>query len=115
MEFFTEWKKLGSNSAEKYNVLLRIGGPTLAKVFKIEIGYGLLGDFLQVLLKHFDSDDSLTIAEILTEFTATGNFGLSLMFLNSEEKNCCDQLMSLLQESSLDSKLIHSLQQKYNA
>lgn len=105
MEFFNEWKTLASDSKSKYQTLLRIGGPDLREIFTIEIGYGLLGNFLEVFLNEFIEINAEEILNILEEFTKTGNFGLTLMFLSKEEKLMCLELFGKLKNCFADEAL----------
>lgn len=78
--------------------MLDLGGDTFAKIFRAEISFGLLGEFITTLNNHAEERHCGKIADILVCLTRAGRFGLSLDFLNKSEKQALSELMGKLEQ-----------------
>ena len=88
--------------SERYRFLLAVGATKLADIFKGEISFGLLGDFLSVLSSGSESD-SPHIVEILDQLSTTNRFSLSVQFLSKSEKEARQKLFTKLISENADS------------
>lgn len=78
--------------------MLDLGGDTLAKIFRAEISFGLLGEIIITLNDHAEERHCGRIADILVCLTRAGRFSLSLDFLNKSEKQALSELMEKLEQ-----------------
>ncbi|XP_071112227.1 dynein axonemal assembly factor 19-like [Haliotis cracherodii] len=109
-EFVREWRRLALD--KKYHFLTEIGPEKLENIFKPEISFGLLGDFLVVLLE--GSQEELHIVlNILEAFSRTNRFSLSFQFMSSREKEACEKLFQKLEGLNECSDRITSLRSVY--
>ncbi|XP_022109489.1 coiled-coil domain-containing protein 103-like [Acanthaster planci] len=99
-EFIQSWKTLGDAPSEKYHLLTGLGSEQLGHIFRAEIGFGLLGDFMTVLNQQFRGSDCHCIVGILESLSRTNRFGLSVGFLSKPERQDCLELFQKLQEAS---------------
>ncbi|TRY65359.1 hypothetical protein DNTS_013765 [Danionella cerebrum] len=98
-EFIRDWRRLTGGPFEKYDLLVRLGGETLEKIFKTEIGLGLLGEFLLVLSRGLKPRDVYRVIGVLDGLTRTGRFSLGLSLLSQAEKKASVELFQKLQGS----------------
>ena len=77
--------------------MLDIGGESLAKVFKSEISFGLLGEIIGILDEHVVEGDSGKVVDVLMGLSQAGRFGLSLDFLSKGEKEKLTDLVVKLE------------------
>ncbi|XP_072180769.1 dynein axonemal assembly factor 19-like [Diadema setosum] len=97
-EFVKEWRLRKKSSTDAcYLYLLEIGGEALAKVFRSEISFGLLGEIVAVLDGGSRADDSREVADILLHLSRAGRFGLSLDFLSKAERQTLRSLFAKLE------------------
>ena len=96
-EFARDWKRHYKTTEEKYKYLLELGADNLAKIFKSEISFGLLGELLEALMGYQKSDLADVVA-ILDTLASTNRFTLSLQFLDSKEKENCQKLFEKIGE-----------------
>ncbi|KAG2461036.1 CC103 protein, partial [Polypterus senegalus] len=96
-EFYRQWRRNLPSGAEKYSFLLSLGGEHLSAIFRAEIAFALLGEFLQVLLENFSPKDCMAVMTILLHLPRTQRFGLHLDFLDQAERDGCKQLIEKLQ------------------
>ena len=97
-EFTKVWRRQCKTDAEKYLLLLKIGGQELGKIFKAEISMGCLGEFLFILHSCLEDKDAMEVFNILKELSKTNRFDLSLKFLGEEERNVTSKLIKRLEE-----------------
>ena len=95
-EFQKFWRKCQKDKAKKYQYLITIGGPILAKVFKAEISMGHLGEIIDVLNENWRVEDFSKIYSILHCLTTVKRFTLSLQFLSHQEKQLLSELFQKL-------------------
>ncbi|XP_041374806.1 LOW QUALITY PROTEIN: coiled-coil domain-containing protein 103-like [Gigantopelta aegis] len=100
--FIREWRHVHKTVTERYDFLLAIGATRLVDIFRGEIGFGLLGDFLLVLLNGTESDSS-QVVEILEQLSTTNRFSLTVQFLSKTEKDECRKLLAKLKADNADS------------
>ncbi|XP_053473902.1 coiled-coil domain-containing protein 103 [Ictalurus furcatus] len=101
-EFSRDWRRFKGSSGEKYAFLLRLGGENLRKMFHIEVGFGLLGEFLMVLCQCFRPGDEAAVTGVLQGLSLTGRFGLGASLLSEEERRACERLFRKLLETNPD-------------
>eukprot|EP00057_Strongylocentrotus_purpuratus_P034632 XP_796005.3 PREDICTED: coiled-coil domain-containing protein 103 [Strongylocentrotus purpuratus] len=97
-EFTKEWRNRKKTSGSCYSYMLDLGGDTLAKIFRAEISFGLLGEIITTLNDHAEEKHCGKIADILVCLTRAGRFSLSLDFLNKSEKQALSELMGKLEQ-----------------
>ncbi|XP_071509892.1 dynein axonemal assembly factor 19-like [Diadema antillarum] len=103
-EFVKEWRLRKKSSTDAcYLYLLEIGGEALAKVFRSEISFGLLGEIVAVLDGGSRADDSRKVADILLHLSRAGRFGLSLDFLSKAERQTLTSLFAKLEHWAIES------------
>uniref|UniRef100_W5N3E1 Coiled-coil domain containing 103 n=2 Tax=Lepisosteus oculatus TaxID=7918 RepID=W5N3E1_LEPOC len=95
-EFNRDWRRCRQSSAEKYRLLLALGGEQLGRIFSTEIGFGLLGEFLLVLSENFTPGDEVGITEVLRGLAQTQRFSLNVAFLSQTEREGSRQLFEKL-------------------
>ncbi|XP_029428775.1 coiled-coil domain-containing protein 103 [Rhinatrema bivittatum] len=100
-EFNRDWRRYFSNGREKYQFLLRLGGKNLGRIFRVDLGFGLLGEFILVLAENFRSEDYDSVLQILRSFAQTRRFSLNLDLLSTAEKESCGDLFEKLQNTDL--------------
>ncbi|XP_046543829.1 coiled-coil domain-containing protein 103-like [Haliotis rubra] len=110
LEFVREWRKLSLD--KKYHFLIEIGPEKLENIFKPEIGFGLLGDFLLVLLE-VSQEELHIVLNILEGFSRTNRFSLSVQFMSSKEKEACEKLFKRIEDLNEWSDRITSLRSLY--
>lgn len=97
-EFTKEWRRLCKSPADKYGVLLELGGESLGRIFKAEISFGLLGEFIEALLLEYKCTDGRNILCILQHLCKTNRFQLSVQFMSSKEKEACEKLFDKIEQ-----------------
>ena len=107
-EFSKVWRRQHNKEIEKYQLLLKIGGEELGRIFKAEISMGFLGEFLLILHSCLEDKDTIDVCNILTQLTKTNRFDLSLKFLGEEERNVTSKLIKRLEEITLASESLAS-------
>nr|XP_033773826.1 coiled-coil domain-containing protein 103 [Geotrypetes seraphini]XP_033773827.1 coiled-coil domain-containing protein 103 [Geotrypetes seraphini]XP_033773828.1 coiled-coil domain-containing protein 103 [Geotrypetes seraphini]XP_033773829.1 coiled-coil domain-containing protein 103 [Geotrypetes seraphini]XP_033773830.1 coiled-coil domain-containing protein 103 [Geotrypetes seraphini] len=100
-EFNRDWRRYLRNGTEKYEFLLHFGGENLHRIFQVDIGFGLLGEFILVLAENFQSKDYDTVFQILQNFSQTYRFSLNLDLLSKAEKESCRDLFKKLQSTDI--------------
>ncbi|XP_059494724.1 coiled-coil domain-containing protein 103 isoform X2 [Stegostoma tigrinum] len=98
-EFNRDWRRYYSTEAEKYSLLLNLGGQLLGNIFRTEIGFGYLGEFLIILCNNFQSTDGQAVYWILLHLSQTQRFDLNVDFLSSSEREKGIQLFQMLQQA----------------
>ncbi|XP_038071428.1 coiled-coil domain-containing protein 103-like [Patiria miniata] len=99
-EFTRDWKSRCKTPSEKYHLLMSLGGEQLGHIFRAEIGFGLLGDFVTVMNKEFQGSNLHCIVGILGSLARANRFGLSVDFLSKTERQECVELFQKLQQAS---------------
>ena len=99
-EFNREWKNLSSRAEMQYEFLLRVGCDSIRRLFHNEIGFGLLGQMIQVLDNYYQDTHSSHIIAILQSLSEANRFQLSMDFLDSAEKAACQGLFDKLNHTS---------------
>lgn len=82
---------------ERYQALLRLGGPKLGQLFQADVGFGLLGELLVALADHVRPADRLAVLGILRSLASTGRFALNLSLMSCAERSSCKGLFQKLQ------------------
>ena len=96
--------------------MLSLGGDSLKEIFKAEVGFGLLGDFLIVLNDQFEANDSAAIVELLLSFSQTKRFDLNVGFLSKNEKAAVSSLLPKLmstQDGEKQEETLKTVKQLY--
>ena len=101
-EFSKVWKRHCNTDTEKYQLLLKIGGEELGRIFKAEISMGFLGEFLVILQSCLEERDVMETVLILEELSKTNRFDLSVKFLSGKERSAASELIQKLDEVSIE-------------
>ncbi|XP_027523680.1 coiled-coil domain-containing protein 103 isoform X2 [Corapipo altera] len=101
-EFHRDWRRCLKSGTEKYRFLLELGGEALGRIFRADVGFGLLGEFLRVLAENFHPGDGTAVLEILQGLAGTRRFGLNVELLSQAEKESGRDLFRKLQGLSRD-------------
>lgn len=105
-EFILAWRKVKGPEAraEYLNSLLMTKGGSLhlATIFKHEIPFALLGEFIKSMENKIELFDDAVIADFLQSLSHTGRFDLSLTFLGSDEKQSLNSILNHLEKSGTD-------------
>ncbi|KAK6300110.1 hypothetical protein J4Q44_G00301430 [Coregonus suidteri] len=89
-EFSRDWHRFGSeNPEDKYSLLLSLGGEGLQDIFRAEVVFGLLGEFLVFLSSGLQPGDEATVIGVLEGLSKTPRFGLNMSFLSRAEREAC--------------------------
>ena len=96
--FIREWRCLNKKTADQYSYLLDIGAARLETIFSNEIGFGLLGEFLNTFNDQLKSEDRPDVVTILDHLKNTKRFSLTVQFLSSNEKKYCSELFQKLDD-----------------
>uniref|UniRef100_A0A8C9EMS4 Coiled-coil domain containing 103 n=1 Tax=Pavo cristatus TaxID=9049 RepID=A0A8C9EMS4_PAVCR len=99
-EFYRDWRRCLKSSKEKYQLLLKLEGKALSRIFQAELGFGLLGEFLTVLAENVCHEDKDAVLQILQSLSSTKRFGLNLDLLSTSEKESTRDLFRKLQSMS---------------
>ena len=94
-EFTVHWRRHCKTHKDKYEYLTNFTPEQLSKIFKAEISFGLLGEFINVLSSHKEEDTEIVI-EILDILSKVKRFSLSIDFLTKNEKEVCLKLFDRL-------------------
>ncbi|XP_025107420.1 coiled-coil domain-containing protein 103-like isoform X2 [Pomacea canaliculata] len=119
-DFARDWQHRYKTQEQRYAYLMFTGADHLAKIFKTEVSFGLLGDILAALTP-FPEEDCETVINILSSIRGSSRFNLSLRFLNTKEKDTCSQLFQRLVKVVEHKGLVHlnmkllSLQASFNS
>ncbi|NXG20733.1 CC103 protein, partial [Grallaria varia] len=100
VEFHRDWRRCLKSGTEKYQFLLELGGQTLGRIFRTDVGFGLLGEFLMVLAQNIRPGDRVAVLGILQALAGTGRFGLNVELLSQSEKENGRDLFRKLQSLS---------------
>ncbi|XP_030638836.1 dynein axonemal assembly factor 19 [Chanos chanos] len=95
-EFSRDWRRFGGCPAEKYRLLVTLGGEVLRGIFGAEVGFGLLGDFVTVLSQGIKSGDEMSVVSVLEALCKTPRFGLNISLLSCEEQEGCKEVFRKL-------------------
>lgn len=113
-EFILYWRKLGDSKAKavflKQILASTEGSSHLLAIFKHEIPFGLLGEFIKVMSQELGAFECKILAAFLQSLTQTGRFSLSLTFLSSEEVTSLHLIFNYLEEAGID---CNTLSQQY--
>lgn len=101
-EFSKVWKRHCNTDTEKYQLLLKIGGEELGRIFKAEISMGFLGEFLVILHSCLEERDVMETVLILEELSKTNRFDLSVKFLSGKERSAASELIQKLDKLSIE-------------
>ncbi|XP_031456729.1 coiled-coil domain-containing protein 103 [Phasianus colchicus] len=99
-EFYRDWRRCLKSGKEKYQLLLKLEGKALSRIFQAELGFGLLGEFLTVLAENVCHEDRDAVLQILQSLSGTKRFGLNLDLLSTSEKESTRDLFKKLQSMS---------------
>lgn len=99
-EFYRDWRRCLKSGKEKYQLLLKLEGKALSRIFQAELGFGLLGEFLTVLAQNVCHEDRDAVLQILQSLSGTKRFGLNLDLLSTSEKESTRDLFRKLQSMS---------------
>ncbi|XP_021233673.1 coiled-coil domain-containing protein 103 isoform X1 [Numida meleagris] len=99
-EFYRDWRRCLKSGKEKYQLLLKLEGKALGRIFQAELGFGLLGEFLTVLAENVCHEDRDAVLQILQSLSGTKRFGLNLDLLSTSEKESTKDLFRKLQGMS---------------
>ncbi|XP_015740961.1 coiled-coil domain-containing protein 103 isoform X2 [Coturnix japonica] len=99
-EFYRDWRRCLQSGKEKYQLLLKLEGKALSRIFQAELGFGLLGEFLTVLAENICHEDRDAVLQILHSLSGTKRFGLNLDLLSTSEKESTRDLFRKLQSMS---------------
>ncbi|XP_030321606.1 coiled-coil domain-containing protein 103 [Calypte anna] len=99
-EFYRDWRRCLKSGKEKYQFLLRLGGEALGRIFQVDLGFGLLGEFLAVLAEHICPADRAGVLQVLQSLSGTKRFGLNLDLLSQSEKESSREVFRKLQTMS---------------
>ncbi|XP_052813841.1 coiled-coil domain-containing protein 103-like [Mya arenaria] len=116
--FIREWRRFNKDTTQQYDYLIELGGEQLRKIFKPEIGFGLLGEFANCLDCELKNEDFKNVINILQELCETNRFSLTVQFLSSKEKGYLNSLVVKLKNMASDvenfeSEVLTDLQTKY--
>ncbi|XP_068932257.1 coiled-coil domain-containing protein 103 [Petaurus breviceps papuanus] len=95
-DFYRAWRHYLQSGPERYQTLLHLGAPNLGHLFRVDVGFGLLGELLVTLAENFKPADCAAVLEILHSLSRTGRFGLNLSLLSSAERESCQKLFQKL-------------------
>ncbi|XP_066499010.1 coiled-coil domain-containing protein 103 [Hoplias malabaricus] len=101
-EFLRDWRRLAGGLTEKYTLLLRLGGDVLQTVFRTEVGFGLLGEFLLILSEGLQPRDEAVVTQLLEGLSNTGRFDLNVTLLSQTEKEASKKLFLKLHDTAGD-------------
>ena len=90
-EFTQDWRRHCKTTEQRYKFLVQLGPEAIQQIFKTEISFGLLGELIEALSIHDESDTCLVL-DIMEVLSRAGRFGLSLQFLSSKEKEKCKEM-----------------------
>ncbi|XP_055752947.1 coiled-coil domain-containing protein 103-like isoform X2 [Salvelinus fontinalis] len=96
-EFSRDWRRFGS---DKYSLLLSLGGEGLRDIFRAEVGFGLLGEFLVLLSSGLQPGDEATVIGVLEGLSNTPRFGINMSLLSRAEREACGELFQNLKASA---------------
>ncbi|XP_036613961.1 coiled-coil domain-containing protein 103 [Trichosurus vulpecula] len=96
-DFYRAWRHYLQSGSERYQALLQLGAPNLGHLFRVDVGFGLLGELLVTLADNFKPADCAAVLEILHSLSRTGRFGLNLSLLSNAERESCQKLFQKLQ------------------
>ncbi|XP_064598466.1 coiled-coil domain-containing protein 103-like [Liolophura sinensis] len=116
-EFVRDWRRYYKTDQERCAFLLYIGPQKLQQIFKAEISFGLLGDFMSALSLGVEQSPEL-VFDILNSLRQVNRFALSVRFMSKAEKDSCKKLFDALEgkltcitsDSSDGSSLLPELQ-----
>ena len=94
-----EWRRNCKTTTDRYSYLKTIGADNLGKIFKGEVGFGLLGDFLCCLNEGLLPDDHSLVLRILLQLSETGRFDLNVQFLSANEQKASRDLVEKISDS----------------
>ncbi|NXT82644.1 CC103 protein, partial [Zapornia atra] len=101
-EFYRDWRRCLKSSKEKYQFLLELGGKALGRLFRADLGFGFLGEFLMVLADNICPEDRDAVLQILQSLEGTKRFGLNVDLLSESEKESSRDLFRKLWSMSRD-------------
>ncbi|XP_076399572.1 dynein axonemal assembly factor 19 isoform X2 [Peromyscus maniculatus bairdii] len=96
-EFYRDWRRHLRSGPERYQALLQLGGAELGHLFRMDVGFGLLGELLVALAEHVKPSDRTAVLGILHRLANTGRFPLNLSLLSPAEREGCQRLFEKLQ------------------
>ncbi|PKK19116.1 coiled-coil domain containing 103 [Columba livia] len=103
-EFYRDWRRCLKSGKDKYQLLLKLGGEALGRIFQADLGFGLLGEFLVVLAENVCREDRDAVLQILRSLSGTKRFGLNVDLLSEPERESSRGLFGKLQRASGDGR-----------
>ncbi|XP_021151072.2 coiled-coil domain-containing protein 103 isoform X2 [Columba livia] len=104
-EFYRDWRRCLKSGKDKYQLLLKLGGEALGRIFQADLGFGLLGEFLVVLAENVCREDRDAVLQILRSLSGTKRFGLNVDLLSEPERESSRGLFGKLQRASGDGRM----------
>lgn len=102
IQFTRSWRMI-KGSKERCQFLCKTcQTEDLQALFRTEIPFGLLGDFIDCVHANLDTVDHQLIFDMLNKLIHTGRFSLSLTFLGSAEKDRLRSILDTLTNHGLD-------------
>ncbi|XP_038610498.1 LOW QUALITY PROTEIN: coiled-coil domain-containing protein 103 [Tachyglossus aculeatus] len=95
-EFQRDWRRRLRSGPERYRALLRLGGARLGRLFRADVGCGLLGEILVALADHAGPPDRPAVLDVLSGLARAGRFRLNLSLLSRPERESCRRLFRRL-------------------
>lgn len=96
-EFYRDWRRCMKSCQEQYQFLLQLGPQNLGQIFREDVAFGLLGEFLTVLSENVGIKDRESVMGVLESLSGTKRFGLNVELLSRQEKESCRHLFEKLQ------------------
>ncbi|XP_058417191.1 coiled-coil domain-containing protein 103 [Diceros bicornis minor] len=111
-DFYRDWRRYLRSGPERYQALLQLGGPKLARLFQTDVGFGLLGELLVALADHVRPADRSVVLGILRSLASTGRFTLNLSLLSHVQRESCRGLFQKLQAMGAPRPMKEGLSQR---
>uniref|UniRef100_A0A8D0H0T0 Coiled-coil domain containing 103 n=1 Tax=Sphenodon punctatus TaxID=8508 RepID=A0A8D0H0T0_SPHPU len=102
-EFYRDWRRSLKSGHKRYQLLLQLGGHSLGRIFRADLGFGLLGEFLVVFSENVQAEDRGIVLQILQSLSGTKRFGLNVDLLSQPERESCRDLFGKLQRMGRNS------------
>ena len=104
-EFILQWRKVSTTEARAEYLKKILASERsyehITGMFKNELPFGLLGEFITAVSGHCSIFDSSTLRSFLLCLTETGRFSLSLTFLSSKEIDCLKSVITHLSDTGV--------------
>ncbi|XP_028930876.1 coiled-coil domain-containing protein 103 [Ornithorhynchus anatinus] len=99
-EFQRAWRRHLRSGPERYRALLGLGGAGLGRIFRADVGFGLLGELLTALADHAEPGDRPAVLDVLSGLARAGRFRLNLDLLSCPERESCRRLFRRLRDET---------------